>query len=78
MQSRATVYAHNLRTDEIVGQVTADDGRYDMSMPAQIGDLISVWQTINTEKSGTVEVVVPELTETNEITEPPMGGSSGN
>lgn len=77
VQSRATVFALNQRTDQIVGEVTGHDGAYDLSMRAEVGDRISVWQSIRTKESGTVEVVVPEVTPMNGTPPAPMGGGSG-
>lgn len=77
VQSRATVFALNQRTDQVVGEITGADGVYDLSMQAEVGDLISVWQSIDTKESGTVEVIVPEVTPMNGTPPPPMGGSSG-
>jgi hypothetical protein len=77
VQSRATVFALNQRTDQVVGEITGADGVYDLSMQAEVGDLISVWQSIDTKESGTVEVIVPEVTPMNGTPPPPMGGNSG-
>ena len=76
-QSRAAVFAHNLRTDQIVGEVTGDSGAYDLTMAAEVGDRISVWQSVDTKESAATEVLVPD---NNSLTGTPppagMGGSS--
>lgn len=79
VQSRATVYAHNQRTDQIVGEVTGADGAYLVIMQAEVGDRIAVWQSVNTKESGSTEVIVPEFTIDNGTPPDPdaMGGSGG-
>lgn len=76
VQSRATVFALNQRTDQIVGEVTGADGAYDLSMPAEVGDRISVWQSIHTKESDASEIVVPAVTLLNGTPAEPMGGSA--
>lgn len=80
VQSRATVFARNQRTDEIVGEVTGADGAYDLTMRADVGDRIAVWQSVYTKESGSTEVVVPDVTvENGPPPDPnPMGGSAGD
>jgi hypothetical protein len=79
VQSRAGVFAHNQRTDEVVGEMTGADGVYDLIMQAQVGDRIAVWQSVNTKESASTEVVVPAVTIDNDTPADPdaMGGTTG-
>lgn len=79
VQSRATAYVHNQRTDQIAGEVTGSDGRYDIVIAAEVGDRLFVWQAFQTEESSPTEVVVPDTSTSEETPAPPdsMGGSSG-
>lgn len=79
VMSRATAYAHNQRTDQVVGEVTGADGAYDLIMQAEVGDRIAVWQSINTKESGSTEVIVPAVTIENDTPPDPdsMGGAAG-
>lgn len=76
VQSRASVFALNQRTDEIVGEVTGADGAYDLMMKAEVGDRISVWQSIHTKESGSTDIIVPDVTIVNGTPPDPdaMGG----
>jgi hypothetical protein len=79
-QSRAQVFALNVRTDLIVGQQTGASGAYDFKMPAMIGDEIAVWHSVGKFDSEPVTVVVPAKTITNGIPPLPenMGGAEGD
>ena len=79
-QSRAVVFAHNLNTDQVVGEVTGSSGAYDLTMAAEVGDRISVWQSVGTRDSAGVEVLVPLNSDFVDIPPPPesMGGTSGD
>jgi hypothetical protein len=79
VQSRAGVFAHNQRTDQVVGEMTGADGVYDLIMQAQVGDRIAVWQSVNTKESASTEVVVPAVTIDNDTPADPdaMGGTTG-
>ena len=44
------MYAVNLRSKDIRGQLVGDDGRYDFFLPAQVGDEVSMYY-----RKGTVE-----------------------
>lgn len=83
VMSRATAYAHNQRTDEIVGEVTGADGAYNLILQAEVGDRIAVWQSLNTKESDSVEFIVPAVTiENGTPPDPgampdPMGGTAG-
>jgi hypothetical protein len=75
VQSRATAYVHNSRTDLIIGQITGESGEYDISIPAEIGDRLFIWQAYQTLESPPIEVLVPAEDEENSI--PPPGGMGG-
>jgi hypothetical protein len=79
VQSRATAYVHNQRTDQIAGEVTGSDGRYDIVIGAEVGDRLFVWQRFNTEESAPSEVIVPSVSTSDDTPAPPdaMGGSPG-
>lgn len=75
VQSRATAYVHNSRTDLIIGQITGDSGEYDITIPGEVGDRLFVWQAYRTLESAPIEVLVPSEDEENSI--PPPGGMGG-
>lgn len=77
VQSRATAFVHNARTDQIVGEVTGVDGRYDLVIGGEIGDTLFVWQSYNTEESAPIEVVVPSENPPNgDLPPESMGGAA--
>lgn len=45
------IYAENLRSRDINGQISADDGRYDFFLPAQVGDQVVVYYIIGNDRS---------------------------
>ena len=48
---KSQVYAINLRTKDIRGEVVGDSGRYDFYLPAQVGDEVSMFYRKGTEES---------------------------
>lgn len=73
------MFVHNQRTDEIVGEVTRSDGAYDLLIAAEVGDRLSIWQSIGTKESPSTEVIVPATSIIGDTPAPPeeMGGASG-
>jgi hypothetical protein len=51
VQPRAEVFAANMRTGEIRGQITLDDGIYEFKLPAQVDDEVTLWYTVGTKQS---------------------------
>jgi len=72
---RASVFVQNDRTDEIVGEVTGQSGRYEVEMQAEAGDLLFVWEKSGTTDSPATEVVVPAVS-APQLTDP-VGGDGG-
>jgi len=68
-----TAIAHNLDSGRLVGQVTGDDGEYELALPAEIGDQLAIWYRDGLMDSGSVEVTVP-ATQANLG---PLGGATG-
>lgn len=64
---RATAYVQNRRTGRIVGQTTADDGRYELSIPAASGDRLILDYELHLERSMSVEVLVPDQESKNTL-----------
>jgi hypothetical protein len=56
---KVEVFAWNHANDQIAGQVTGDDSRYDFRIPASVGDRIEVWYARGTDESTSVTVIVP-------------------
>jgi hypothetical protein len=73
VRAQASVYAQNERTNDIAGKYTDETGQYDFKMQAAVGDRIRVWQSINTEQSDVVVVVVPSAADDNSN----FGGAAG-
>lgn len=48
---KSQVFAINLRTKDIRGQVVGNNGRYDFYLPAQIGDEVSMFYRQGTDES---------------------------
>lgn len=59
VRSRATAFAQNERTFDIVGKLTDETGRYELTMSASSGDRIRVWQSVGTDESESVVAIVP-------------------
>jgi hypothetical protein len=60
VESGANVYAANLRTGDIRGQIDLDgDGWYKFQIPAQVGDEMQLWYTMGTDESPSVIFVIP-------------------
>lgn len=57
---RVEVIALNRSNQQIAGQVTGDDSRYDFRIPAEAGDMIDLWYIDGDKESPTVVVKVPE------------------
>ena len=53
------VIAWNHANDQLAGQVTGDDSRYDFLIPASVGDRIEVWYIQGKEESASTNVIVP-------------------
>lgn len=49
--SRAQVFAINLRSMDIRGEVVGTDGHYDFFLPAQVGDEVSMFYRKGTDES---------------------------
>jgi hypothetical protein len=75
VQSRATAYVHNSRTDMIIGQITGDSGEYEIAIPAEVGDRLFVWQAYQTLESSPIEVLVPAEDEGDSIPPPASAGA---
>jgi hypothetical protein len=56
---RVEVLALNHGNDQLAGQVTGADSRYDFKIPAESGDLIELWYVDGSDESQTVTVEVP-------------------
>jgi len=69
-----TAIAFNLDSGRLVGQVTDDDGEYELAMPAEIGDQIAIWYRDGLTESGAVEVTVPAT----QADLGPLGGATGS
>jgi hypothetical protein len=55
--------------------VTDSTGKYEIEIPAEIGDLLYVWQAYQTLESPPSEILVPEKDEDNSIPAPGIGGA---
>jgi hypothetical protein len=77
VNSRALVLVHNTRTEQIVGEATGSSGAYELTLAAQAGDELLVWQSINTVESTPTSVVVPSTTPPTSDDPPPdeLGGA---
>ncbi|GEM_PF-465565 len=78
--SRSPVYVHNTRTDDVVGQFTEQDGRYQLTIAARRGDFLTLWYSEGTRNSGLTDIVVPERDPLPENVIPSVnpGGASGS
>lgn len=56
--SHSQALAINLRTDEIAGQNTGADGKYDFTIGAQVGDELSFFYLWKTRSSSPINVIV--------------------
>lgn len=63
VQEGASVYAANMRTGDIRGQIDLDsDGDYSFQIPAQAGDELELWYTLGTEESPSIVFRIDEPT----------------
>ncbi len=60
VNAHARAFVQNDRTSDIVGQRTGASGRYVVELEAEVGDVLLVWQTIDTTESQVREVTVPD------------------
>jgi hypothetical protein len=61
VESGAEVYAANLVTGEIRGQMDLEaDGWYEIRIPAKVGDEMALWYTMGTDKSPSIVFVIPD------------------
>lgn len=73
VEAGAEVTILNKNTDQIVGEITDDTGRYDLQMSASVGDRLAVRQRVGTKQSPPTEVVVPEVSDILDGMSPPPG-----
>ena len=68
---KSQVFAINLRSKDIRGQVVGNDGRYDFLLPAQIGDEVSMFYRNGTDESSSLLFMIRDP---NPLA-PPVGGA---
>jgi len=70
---KSQVFAINLRSKDIRGEVVGNDGRYDFLLPAQIGDEVSMFYRNGTDESSSLLFMIRDP---NPLA-PPVGGAAG-
>ena len=70
---KAQVFAINLRSKDIRGEVVGNDGLYDFFLPAQIGDEVSMFYRNGTDESSSLLFMIRDP---NPLP-PSVGGASG-
>lgn len=71
---KSQVFAINLRSKDIRGQVVGNDGLYDFFLPAQIGDEVSMFYRNGTDESQSLLFMIRDP---NPL-QPPLGGAGGD
>lgn len=69
---KSQVFAINLRSKDIRGEVVGNDGRYDFFLPARIGDEVSMFYRKGTDESQSLLFMIR-----NPNPEVPLGGAGG-
>src|SRR5688572_23634174 len=70
--SRSSIFAINLRSKDIRGEVVGGDGRYDFFLPAQIGDEVSMFYRQGTDESQSLLFMIRDPNPPS-----PFGGAGG-
>jgi len=69
---KAQVFALNLRTKDIRGEIVGTDGRYDFFLPAQVGDEVSMFYRKGTDESQSLLFMIRDPN-----AQAPVGGAGG-
>ena len=64
--SSTTAFAHNLRSGQIVGQVTDNTGRYELVLLGESNDTLSIYYEEGVDVSPSILVTVPDADEVND------------
>lgn len=54
VQPNSEVYVRNYASTDIYGQVTGNDGAYDLTLPAQVGDELEFWYESGKDQSPSI------------------------
>lgn len=71
--ARSSIFAINLRSKDIRGQVVGGDGRYDFFLPARVGDEVSMFYRQGTDESQSLLFMIRDPNPTS-----PLGGAGGS
>jgi hypothetical protein len=70
---KSQIFAINLRSKDIRGEVVGSDGRYDFFLPAQVGDEVSMFYRQGTDESQSLLFMIRDP----DAQSPPVGGAGG-
>jgi len=71
---KSQIYAINLRSKDIRGEVVGDSGHYDFYLPAQVGDEVSMFYRKGTDESQSLLFMIRDP---NAQTTGGLGGAGG-